>query len=124
IDEAMNTYSLLSVGDGLVSQIPALLISIATGLIVTRAASSDSMGHDLVTQFSKQGRAIRIAGGAVAAMALVPGLPKIPFIVVGLRMFLLGRRITDADDVEETTPLELEAPSEPAPDSPEGIVRD
>ncbi len=129
IGEAINTYSLLSVGDGLVSQIPALLISISTGLIVTRAASNDDMGTDIIDQFSKQGRAIRIAGGAIAAMALVPGMPKAPFLLVGAGIFFLGQRLTDNEDVvAQVTPEEelaaLNAADEPAPDSPEGIVRD
>lgn len=126
VSEAINTYSLLSVGDGLVSQIPALLISISTGLIVTRSASSDDMGTDLITQFSKQGRALRIAGGAVAAMALVPGMPKVPFLVVGSAIFVLGYRIVEQDDevaAQDDMPA-LEAAEEPSPDSPEGIVRD
>src|SRR4051812_43696605 len=92
ISQAINTYSLLSVGDGLVSQIPALLISISTGLIVTRAASDDDMGSDLLTQFGNQGRALRIAGVAVGMLALMPGLPKLPFLLVGGGVFLIGRR--------------------------------
>jgi flagellar biosynthesis protein FlhA len=127
--QAVETYSLLSIGDGLVSQLPALLISISTGLIVTRAASSDDMGTDLVTQFSKQGRALRIAGGAMACLALIPGIPKLPFLVIGVGAFLLGRKLGNGlDDVaEDAATLDLkalEAPAEPAPDSPEGIVRD
>jgi flagellar biosynthesis protein FlhA len=127
INDAINTYSLLSIGDGLVSQLPALLISISTGLIVTRAASSDDMGSDLVSQFSKQGRALRIAGGSIACLALIPGLPKAPFLIVGLGTYFLGRRLGNGidDAPEEALDLNaLEAPAEPAPDSPEGIVRD
>src|SRR5437764_14885471 len=70
ISQAINTYSLLSVGDGLVSQIPALLISISTGLIVTRAASDDNMGSDLIRQFGRQGKALKIAGVEVALVAI------------------------------------------------------
>lgn len=127
INEAINTYSLLSIGDGLVSQLPALLISISTGLIVTRAASSEDMGTDLVGQFSKQGRAFRIAGGAIAALALIPGLPKMPFLIVGGGAYLLGRRLGNGLDTPQEDAIDLaalEAPAEPAPDSPEGIVRD
>jgi flagellar biosynthesis protein FlhA len=128
VTEAINTYSLLSVGDGLVSQLPALLISISTGLIVTRAGSDEDMGSDLVGQFSKQGRAIQIAGGAIAALALVPGLPKIPFILVGTGAFFLGRLLLNRMQAEDEAALNdapaLEAPAEPAPDTPEGIVRD
>lgn len=129
IGDAINTYSLLSIGDGLVSQLPALLISISTGLIVTRAASSDDMGTDLVTQFSKQGRALRIAGGAIACLALVPGMPKLPFLAVGLGTYFLGRRLGNGLDddklaAESVDLTAIEAPVEHAPDSPEGIVRD
>lgn len=125
VGDAISTYSLLSVGDGLVSQIPAILISISTGLIVTRSASNDDMGTDLITQFSKQGRALRIAGGAVAAMALVPGIPKMPFLVVGIAIFILGQRIGNPEDQKQPELEELPA-AEPeiSPDSPEGIVRD
>lgn len=126
--EAVETYSMLSVGDGLVSQLPALLISISTGLIVTRAASSSDMGSDLVTQFGKQGRALRIAGASIAALALVPGMPKLPFIVAGLAIFIIGRRVGDDPDdavLDETLALEAgEEAAEISPDSPEGIVRD
>lgn len=125
--EAVETYSLLTVGDGLVSQLPALLISISTGIIVTRAASSEDMGTDIVTQFGRQGRALRIAGGAMVAMALVPGMPKLPFFVAGGLLFFLGRRLTDGDSTipEEAEEMKaLNAAPEVAPDSPEGIVRD
>lgn len=126
ITDAINTYSLLSVGDGLVSQLPALLISISTGLIVTRAASNEDMGTDLIGQFSKQGRALMIAGGAVAAIAIIPGLPRVPFLIVGTGIFFLGRSLMNrmADQEAENDVPALEAPTEPAPDSPEGIVRD
>ncbi len=127
--EAINTFSLLSVGDGLVSQLPALLISISTGLIVTRAASSDDMGTDLIAQFSRQGRALRIAGASMACLALVPGMPKVPFFLVGGLVFFIGRRVqSDPDEVRDAqeAQLALEAAAVPeiAPDSPEGIVRD
>jgi flagellar biosynthesis protein FlhA len=81
--DAINTYSLLTVGDGLVSQIPALLISTATGIMVTRAASEANLGRDVLGQFSANPRAIGIASGVVLVLAAVPGLPKLPFIIVG-----------------------------------------
>src|SRR6476646_10647888 len=91
VSEAISTYSLLSVGDGLVSQIPALLISVSTGLIDTRAATDDDMGSDLIRQFGRQGRALKIAGVSVGLLALLPGLPKIPFLAVGGIVFFLGQ---------------------------------
>ena len=88
LSESMTKYSLLTVGDGLVSQVPALLISIASGLIVTRAATENDLGTDLLQQFGRQARTLKIAAGAMAAISLIPGLPKIPFfIVAGLLWF-------------------------------------
>jgi len=81
--EAISTYSLLSVGDGLVSQIPALLMSVATGVIVTRSTSEGDVGNDLVGQLSRHSEALRIGGGALIALCLVPGMPKIPFLIAG-----------------------------------------
>ncbi len=90
IGQAADTYSLLSVGDGLVSQIPALLLSISTGLVVTRAASENDFGSSLVAQFSSQHRAVRMAGAIIAIVGLVPGLPTLAFLVVGGGIFLVG----------------------------------
>jgi len=81
--QALGTFTLLTVGDGLVSQIPALLISTATGIMVTRAASEANLGRDVIGQFSANPRAIGIASGVLLILALIPGLPKLPFILVG-----------------------------------------
>jgi flagellar biosynthesis protein FlhA len=99
--DAIATYSLLSVGDGLVSQIPALLMSVATGVIVTRATSEGDVGNDLVGQLAKHTEALRIGGGALVALCIVPGMPKLPFLLAGgmlLTASLRGRR-DDADDL-------------------------
>ena len=128
MSEAISTYSLLSIGDGLVSQIPALLLSISTGLIVTRAASDDDMGSDLVTQFGRQGRALKIAGGAAIAIALLPGLPKLPFLLVGGAVLFAGTRVKDPEatgpDGAGVGALALGAGAEalPSPDSPEALA--
>ena len=104
--EAGQTYSLLTVGDGLVSQIPALLISIASGLIVTRTADGD-MGSSLLTQFVQHARALRVAAGCVGLLALVPGLPKVPFLTVAAILWF-GASRTEAratqlvDDADES----------------------
>jgi flagellar biosynthesis protein FlhA len=80
--EATHQYSLLTVGDGLAAQIPALLISVATGLIVTRAASDRDLGSDLANQILGQRKAPLVAAGAIGLFALVPGLPKFPFLLI------------------------------------------
>ena len=82
--QALQTYTLLTVGEGLVSQIPALLISTATGIIVTRTAAEENMGTDTVRQIANNPRALAIVAGLMIAFALVPGLPKMPFIVMGV----------------------------------------
>src|SRR4051812_32076753 len=127
VSEAISTYSLLSVGDGLVSQIPALLISISTGLIVTRAATDDDMGSDLLRQFGRQTRAMRIAGVAVALLAIIPGLPKLPFLLVGGVVFFMGSRNKgqqlDEEAAEDPAALALTAGEPPlSPDSPEALA--
>src|SRR4051812_27024955 len=137
ISEAISTYSLLSVGDGLVSQIPALLISISTGLIVTRAASDDDMGSDLIRQFGRQGQALRIAGVAVALLAILPGLPKLPFLLVGGVVFFVGRRANEEPTPAQAAAMALAgggpgialgpggvAGDAPAPDSPEALAQE
>jgi flagellar biosynthesis protein FlhA len=87
--DAVSTYSLLTVGDGLVSQVPALLMSVATGVIVTRSTSDGDVGNDLVRQLSKHREALRIGGGALIALCVVPGMPKLPFLLAG-GLLLLG----------------------------------
>jgi len=80
--EALQTYTLLTVGDGLVSQIPALVVSTAAGVLVSRAASDANLGKDLTGQLLYQPRAIAIASGVLAFFAVMPGLPTIPFLLL------------------------------------------
>jgi flagellar biosynthesis protein FlhA len=81
-EEATHQYSLLTVGDGLAAQIPALLISVATGIIVTRAASDRDLGSDIAGQILGQRKAPLVAAAAIGGFALVPGLPKLPFLII------------------------------------------
>ena len=119
--EAVNTYSLLSVGDGLVSQIPALLLSVATGLIVTRSVSNGDMGSDILSQLMRRRMPLRIAGFAGLALCLIPGLPKLPFIVAGGLMLLASSRIDESTPVEDVAPTTELLPS---PDSPEALAEE
>jgi flagellar biosynthesis protein FlhA len=93
--EAVSHFSLLTVGDGLCAQIPALLISVATGIIVTRSASEDDLGTDTAKQILANKRAPMVAGGALLLLALVPGLPKIPFILMGALFMAVGWKLDD-----------------------------
>jgi flagellar biosynthesis protein FlhA len=81
-EEATHQYSLLTVGDGLSAQIPALLISVATGIIVTRASSDRDLGSDIANQVLGQRKAPLVAACAIGLFALIPGLPKLPFLFI------------------------------------------
>ena len=88
--EATHQYSLLTVGDGLSAQIPALLISVATGIIVTRAASDRDLGSDIANQVLRQRKAPLVAAGAIGLFALIPGLPKLPFLLIAALFGAIG----------------------------------
>ncbi len=77
--EALNTYTLLTVGEGLASQIPALILSTSAGLITTKSSSTEEVGAAIAEEFSKEPRALLFSSGLLAFIGLIPGLPKIPF---------------------------------------------
>ena len=87
-EQALKTYTILTVGDGLVAIIPSLLVSVAGGIVVTRAASDHSLGADIGKQVFKTSRPLWIVGGVLLALALIPAMPKVPFLALGgLAMF-------------------------------------
>lgn len=88
--EIMTIYSTATVGDGLISQFPALVISVATGIIVTRSASEANVNTELVKQFLSQPRVLMMAGGVVYALLLLPGFPKPQIILIGSTLLALG----------------------------------
>lgn len=90
MSEAAGVYSLLTVGDGLVSQIPALLFSTATGIIVTRAASDSNLGQDVLTSFVRYPRPLMIGTALLFGFAMVPGLPTIPFMVLAVFLGMMA----------------------------------
>ena len=90
LSEALTTYTLLSVGDGLVTQVPALIISTSAGILVTRAAASSNLGHDMSKQLTRQPRAILVASGILFLLAIVPGLPTVPFGFLGILCGIAG----------------------------------
>ena len=113
ISDAVSQYSLLSIGDGLVSQLPALLLSVASGLIVTRAAGETDLGGDVFGQFRAQHKTLTMTGGVIIAMGLIPGMPKIPFLLAGGVLVIIGRSLgqkAGAAEIEEAA-LEMHAPS-------------
>ncbi len=105
VTEALRVYPLLTIGDGLVSQIPALLISTATGLIVTRSGSSTNLGRDVATQILANPRALAIVSGFLLVLAIVPGLPKLPLIIMSaiLGAGFLFRSRTPTEPTEQLT---------------------
>ncbi|MGQ9473010.1 MAG: flagellar biosynthesis protein FlhA [Candidatus Caldatribacteriaceae bacterium] len=119
VQEALQTYALLTVGDGLVAQIPALLISTASGLIVTRAASEDNLGQDVSRELTQIPRAVLLTAMLLIFLGLIPGLPKMPFMLLGLFAFafVYTRRERKTDKKKE------EVPREELPKTPEEIAR-
>ena len=92
--EVLTVYSLATVGDGLVSQIPALLISTATGMVVTRAVSDGSLNEDATKQFAAQPKAFMITGGVLAVLLVIPGMPKLQIGAVALALVLAGYQLS------------------------------
>ncbi len=90
--EALKTYTVLTVGDGLVTMIPSLLVSVAGGMVVTRASSDSTLSTDLGKQLFSTSRPLWIAAAAMTGLALIPGLPKLSFILMAVIMAALARR--------------------------------
>lgn len=118
--EALSTYTLLTVGDGLVAQIPALIISTSAGIIVSRAASESNLGTDITTQLLQQPRPLFIASGVLAFFALVPGLPTLPFLVLSAISGFFGYQLSSAERAQKQETMAAEAKSK-ARQEPERI---
>ncbi len=108
---ALETYTLLSIGDGLVAQIPSLLITTATGIIVTRAVSDDNLGTDLSNQLGSQPRALFLTAGALGASVLIPGFPKVSVLLISISLAAMGYILmqTKEDEEEKSRMEEKEA---------------
>ncbi|WP_336501608.1 flagellar biosynthesis protein FlhA [Microbacterium paraoxydans] len=120
IDQAVSTYSLLTIGDGLVTQIPALLMAVSTGMIVTRSTAEAEMGTAASTQLGQSRNALIIAGSAAIVMSLIPHMPMLPFLVIGALLLLIAQRITATRKREEAEAAQAPAP---APvDQPEELI--
>jgi flagellar biosynthesis protein FlhA len=117
IGQAIQRFSLLTVGDGLAAQIPALLISVATGILVTRSTSEKDLGNDIAKQILSQRRAPLVAGSVICAFAMVPGLPKIPFLLIGALLLAVGWAVRNdvfggrTDGAEAAAKPQAELPS-------------
>lgn len=116
--EALRTYTILTVGDGLISQIPALIISTSAGMLVTRAATDQSMGEDLKAQLFLKPKPLLTTGGMMAGMALVPGLPALPFFTMAALMGGIGYAMRHS----EATADEAETERDGAPASRDKVL--
>ncbi len=96
LSEAVRTYTILTVGDGLVTMIPSLLVSVAGGIVLTRASSAGALSTELGAQLFRKGTTLYVASGVMAALCLVPGLPKIVFLLFAVALAWLGKRMSKA----------------------------
>ena len=119
---AAATYSLLTVGDGLVSQIPALMISAATGLIVSRVDDEDDLGPIVGRQLFRDARTLRIAALVIFALGLMPGLPKLPFAVIVIGLLVAAARAAPLEEASRDSDAEEEPEVELDPDDPRALM--
>ena len=121
--QALQTYTLLTVGEGLVAQIPALLISTATGIIVTRSAAEGNLGSDLVKQLFNNARIFMILSGVLLFLAVMPGLPGIPFFVLAVLCGVIAWNLYRGQAVQqEVQQVEQKAKAKKEATTPENIV--
>jgi flagellar biosynthesis protein FlhA len=111
--EALRTYTILTVGDGLVTMIPSLLVSVAGGMVATRASSESSLGIDLTSQLLPRSRPLWIVAGAMLILGLIPGLPKLSFFLMAGLIALLARRARKVDAVKSAEPIQTAPAGKP-----------
>lgn len=111
--EAAQNYTILTIGDGLVGQVPALIISTAAGMLVTRSAGKENFGDELKKQFLRYTKALWTVAGILLLFALIPGLPFIPFLTLSLVLSFIAYRIDQAERIKAAAkPLERPEPVE------------
>jgi flagellar biosynthesis protein FlhA len=121
LKRALATYTVLTIGDGLVTVIPALMVSVSGGLIVTRASSESKLGADVRKQVFTNAQPLLLASGVLIAMAAFPGLPKIPFLLLGGGVGYMGWRLRQNSAADKMAPPET-APA-PAKENIESLLR-
>jgi flagellar biosynthesis protein FlhA len=122
---ALSTYTVLTIGDGLVTVIPALMVSVSGALIVTRASSDKQLGTDVETQLLSNPQPLLLSGGVLMTMALFPGLPTLPFLSMGVGVAYAGWRLRQKMDAAEETASSVKttAAQAPAKDSIESLLK-
>jgi flagellar biosynthesis protein FlhA len=127
LNTALHTYTVLTVGDGLVAQMPALIVSVAAGIAVTKASVEEALSENLKRELIGNSRALSVATGVVGGFALIPGMPTFPLMAVALLLGFLaysmhqGRRKAKSAD-QETAALEARKQAETAPEDIEGLL--
>jgi flagellar biosynthesis protein FlhA len=121
VAEALATYTVLTVGDGLVAQLPALVTSTAAGIVVTRAASESNLSQDLLSQLTVRGRPLALTAAVLGVLGILPGLPVIPFLVPATMLGLLAYRLRGPAKAAEAAPSGGPAASV-APERVEGLL--
>jgi flagellar biosynthesis protein FlhA len=121
LGKAIETYTVLTIGDGLVTVIPALMISISGGLIVTRASAEARLGTEFHRQILSNSRPVLLAGGVLIALAAMPGLPKLPFLLLGGVAVAAGWRLRRKEAQTATAPPEQKPAA--ARDTVESLLR-
>ena len=109
IAHAAETFTLLTIGDGLIAQIPAIIVSTAAGIIVTRSTNDENIGTQVSKQFKVHPKAIYISAGVLVFFGIIPGLPKVPFIGTGMLLAFLAYKIEQANLKAEQTEKTKEA---------------
>lgn len=121
-DSAIKTYTLLSIGDGLVSQIPSLLTSTASGIIVTRAISKGSLPEDLTKQLTAHPKALMVSGAALLVSAIIPGFPKIAMILLGGGLIALGYLLMQREEQQTVAAKSAEKQAAAKDKKPESVM--
>ncbi len=116
----LRTYTLLTVGEGLVAQIPALFISTAAGILVTRTATQTHIGQDLFSQLFSRARPAWIVAGMLVTMALVPGFPIIQLLLLAATLGGIGYAVIQNEKARTTRKVETAPKRQPAPEPPKG----
>lgn len=122
--QAIRTYSILTVGDGLVTQIPALITATASGMLVTKATSGSSLGQEIGKQFDTAAGPLRLGSFILLGLALMPGMPTIPFLALGASLFALSRRLAQPAEQPTPTPAAAAAAAAPPKSPVEGYLED
>ncbi len=119
--EAAQTYTLLTIGDGLVSTIPSLIVSTATGIIVSRSASEAKMGEEFVGQLAYNSRSMKLVSAVLLLFGIVPGMPTLPFMFFSGLLFVAARMVGQGKVAERKQAAEEKPKEKPALDSPEEV---